>query len=354
MAEDGQKTEQPTGRKLAKARERGQVIQSREVNNLLMLSAGAAILLLYLPPVMPRLQATLARFFEPARLIGTDGILWDAVRFLLGEIAAAFVLPIVILVAVALAGTLLQTGLVLATEKIGFDASRLSPIAGLGRLFSLKAIVEFFKNLAKAAMVAVVIALAARPEMMRLPVMPGFAPTALAVEIHHVMLRLAIAVLVAVVALAILDYGYQRFQFLRSMRMSKQEVKEESKQAEGDPLVKSRLRAIRIERARRRMMAAVPTASVVVTNPTHFAVALKYEMGSKGAPVVVAKGADLVAHRIREIAKENDVPLVENPPLARALYATVELDREIPPEHYRAVAEIINYVFRLKGRARAR
>jgi flagellar biosynthesis protein FlhB len=141
---------------------------------------------------------------------------------------------------------------------------------------------------------------------------------------------------------------------MRQMRMSKQELKEEHKQAEGDPAVKARLRQIRMERARRRMMAAVPTASVVVTNPTHYAVALKYEMGSKGAPRLVAKGADLIAKRIREIAEENDVPLVENPPLARALYGSVELDHEIPPEHYRAVAEIISYVFRIKGKFRAR
>jgi flagellar biosynthetic protein FlhB len=140
--------------------------------------------------------------------------------------------------------------------------------------------------------------------------------------------------------------------FMRSMRMSKQEVKEENKQAEGDPVIRARLRAIRMNRARKRMMAAVPKASVVITNPTHYAVALQYEMGERGAPKVVAKGADLVAQKIREIAKEHDVPIVENPPLARALYAGVEIDREIPPEHYKAVAEIISYVFRLKGKLR--
>jgi flagellar biosynthesis protein FlhB len=138
------------------------------------------------------------------------------------------------------------------------------------------------------------------------------------------------------------------------MRMSRQEVKEEHKQAEGDPTIKARLRQLRMERARKRMMAAVPTASVVVTNPTHYAVALKYELGDKGAPKLVAKGADLVAQRIRELALENGVPLVENPPLARSLYASVDLDQEIPPEHYRAVAEVINYVFRLKGKLRSK
>jgi flagellar biosynthetic protein FlhB len=153
--------------------------------------------------------------------------------------------------------------------------------------------------------------------------------------------------------LAVFDYGYQYFDFRKSMRMSKQELKEEYKQTEGDPFIKAKLKQIRQERARKRMMAAVPDASVVITNPTHFAVALKYELGAQGAPKCVAKGADLIAARIREIAQENDVPLVENPPLARALYASVEVDQEIPPEHYKAVAEVISYIFRLKGKLKA-
>ena len=143
---------------------------------------------------------------------------------------------------------------------------------------------------------------------------------------------------------------YQRFEFLKQMRMTKQEVKDELKQSDGDPLVRGRLRQIRADRARARMMAAVPTADVVVTNPTHFAVALKYESEIMSAPRVVAKGVDEVAFRIRELANDNDVPIVENPPLARALFATADLDDEVPSEHYRAVAEIISYVFQLKNR----
>ena len=164
------------------------------------------------------------------------------------------------------------------------------------------------------------------------------------------MLRMLLGILMVLTVLAGLDYAYQRFHMLQSLRMTRREVKEEHKQSEGDPIIKARLRQIRMERARRRMMAAVPGASVVITNPTHFAVALQYDMGEAGAPRVVAKGADLIAQRIRTIAEENSVPIVENPPLARALYASVEIDREIPPEHYRAVAEIISYVYRLKGK----
>ena len=147
-----------------------------------------------------------------------------------------------------------------------------------------------------------------------------------------------------------LDYMYQRYEFLKQMRMTKQEVKDELKQSDGDPLVRGRLRQIRADRARARMMAAVPTADVVVTNPTHFAVALKYESEIMSAPKVVAKGVDEVAFRIRDLANDNDVPIVENPPLARALFAAAELDDEVPSEHYKAVAEIISYVFQLKNK----
>jgi flagellar biosynthetic protein FlhB len=353
-ADDSQKTEQPSQRKLARARSQGQVVQSREVNSVIMLSVGAALVLLLAPSLGRNLQVTLARFLDPASLMNDGGVLWSAVRALLGEIALAFVLPLLLVVGAALAGSLMQTGLVLAVEKVGFDLARLSPIAGFGRLFSLRATLEFLKGLAKFILVMAIAGWLLRPEINRLPLLATFDAGALMAELHHLLLRLALGVLAAVAALALLDYAYQRFSFLRSMRMSKQEVKEEHKQSEGDPMVKARLRQIRMERARKRMMAAVPTASVVITNPTHYAVALKYEMGDKGAPKVVAKGADLVAQRIREIARENDVPLVENPPLARALYASVELDHEIPPEHYKAVAEIISYVFRLKGKLKPR
>lgn len=352
--DDSSKTEQPSHRKLSRARERGQVIQSREINNLFMLSASAVIVLLIAPSVAGRMAVTLARFLDPAQLIAGGGILWEAVGALLGELAQTLILPVLLLVAMAIAASLLQTGLVVAFDKVGFDASRLSLVAGFQRLFSVRSALEFVKSFAKVALVLAVSAMLLVPEVRRLPALVSADIAVLASEIVHLLLRFVLGVLVLVALLALLDYGYQRLSFMREMRMSKQEVKEEHKQAEGDPLIKARLRQIRMERARRRMMAAVPSASVVVTNPTHYAVALKYEMGSKGAPRLVAKGADLIAKRIREIAEENDVPLVENPPLARALYANVDLDREIPPEHYKAVAEIISYVFRLKGKLRPR
>ena len=172
--------------------------------------------------------------------------------------------------------------------------------------------------------------------------------------LHGLIGRLLIGVLAIITVIAALDFLYQKFEHLKQMRMSRQEIKDELKQTEGDPIIKQRLRQIRHDRARKRMMAAVPEASVVITNPTHFAVALKYEMDEMSAPVLIAKGVDHLAYRIREIAREAGIPIVENPPLAQALHAGVEVDDVIPPEHYKAVAEIIGYVFRLKGKMPAK
>ncbi|HXR85650.1 MAG TPA: flagellar biosynthesis protein FlhB [Stellaceae bacterium] len=355
MAEErdsGQQTEEPSQRKLQQARRRGQVAQSREVNTWFMLMAGTGIVLFIGPTAATSIAATLRAFLTLQHYLGRDGVRWDAIQATIGQIAFVLLLPLLVVVAAAAGGTLLQIGLVFATEKLGFDLSRISPLAGFKRLFSPRSAIEFFKSMAKVAAVSAVAGWMALPSLATLAHMVREPAELMPHELYNLILRLLFGVLAVVTVLALFDYGYQRFSFLRSMRMSKQEVKEENKQAEGDPVIRARLRAIRMNRARKRMMAAVPKASVVITNPTHYAVALQYDMGDSGAPKVVAKGADLVALKIREIATEHDVPIVENPPLARALYAGVEIDREIPPEHYKAVAEIISYVFRLKGKLR--
>jgi flagellar biosynthetic protein FlhB len=348
--DDGQKTEDPTGRKLSQARDKGQVIQSREVGTWFMMVMGSGLVLALGPSIGRTMLDALRDFFALEPFLTPTGIYWPAIQSRLLEVGLALVLPLVLLVAAAVAGNIGQTGFVIATEKFSLDISRLSPIAGFGRLFTMRTVVELLKNVGKIALVAAIVAWIVMPEMNHFVTLTTVAVEDLMPEVYRVLFRLIIGVLIVLTAIALGDYVYQRFAFLKSMRMSKQEVKEEHKQSEGDPMVRARLRQIRMQRSRKRMMAAVPTASVVVTNPTHFAVALKYEMGAAGAPKVVAKGADLVALRIREIAKENDVPVVENPPLARALYAGAEIDREIPAEHYKAVAEIIGYVFRLKGK----
>ncbi len=355
MAEEqdsGQQTEEPSQRKLQRARKRGQVAQSREVNTWVMLMAGTGIVMFMGPSAAGSIASTLRGFLTLQHYLDHDGVRWDAIAATMGQVGFILLLPLLVVLAAAVIGTIMQIGLVFATEKLGFEVSRISPIAGFKRLFSPRSAVEFLKSLAKIATVGMVACWVALPTVGTLAHMIREPAELLPNEMYKLILRLLLGVLAVVTVLAIFDYAYQRFSFMRSMRMSKQEVKEESKQAEGDPVIRARLRAIRMNRARKRMMASVPKASVVITNPTHYAVALQYDMGDSGAPKVVAKGADLVALKIREIAKENDVPIVENPPLARALYAAVEVDREIPPEHYKAVAEIISYVFRLKGKLR--
>jgi flagellar biosynthetic protein FlhB len=353
MADDAdkdQKTETPSGRKLARGRQQGQVAQSREVNTWFMLMAGTAIVLFMSSPIANVLRRSLIAFMQLRNFWSPEGIRWPQLEATLAAIGVTLILPILLCVAAAIGGTVIQIGLLFATEKFNFDLARLSPAAGLKRLFSVRSGIELLKSLAKIAAVAAVAVWMAFPALDQMTRMASEPVEHLPGELYKLLLRLLLGVLAVVTVLALADYAYSRFAFMRMMRMTKQEVKEEHKQSEGDPKIKAKLRQIRIERSRRRMMASVPKASVVITNPTHYAVALQYEMGTAGAPKVVAKGTDLVAQRIRELATAHDVPIVENPPLARALYATVEIEHEIPPEHYKAVAEIISYVFRLKGK----
>jgi flagellar biosynthetic protein FlhB len=242
----------------------------------------------------------------------------------------------------------------LAPERLAPKLERISLGSGARRLFSLRSLVEFAKGLAKIAIVAAVVAALMVPEFSTIETMTTFQGEEALHTIVRLGARLLVGVLAVVTLIAALDYLYQRMAFLRQMRMSRHEVKDELKQTEGDPQVRARLRQIRQERARRRMMAAVPQSTVVVTNPTHYAVALKYELDAMAAPVLLAKGADNVALRIRQVAEEHKIPIVESKPLAQALYAGVGIGEEVPQEHYKAVAEIIGYVFRLQGKLKGK
>ncbi len=317
-----------------------------------MLMAGTSIVLFMSSSIANVLSRSLIAFMELRNYWGPDGIRWPQLENALATIGVALILPVVVCLVAAVCGTVIQIGFLFATEKLHFDLTRLSPMAGFKRLFSARSGIDLLKNLAKIGTVFAVAVWMAYPGLDPLARMASEPIDHLPGELYKLVERLLLGVLAVVTVLALADYAYSRFSFMRTMRMTKQEVKDEHKQSEGDPKIKAKLRQIRVERARRRMMANVPKASVVITNPTHFAVALQYEMGEAGAPKVVAKGTDLVALRIRELAEEHDVPIVENPPLARSLYASVEIDQEIPPEHYKAVAEIISYVFRLKGKIR--
>lgn len=352
MADDGdesQKTEDPTTRRLDEARKRGQVANSREINNLLMLVVFTTTVLLFGIGAGRAIWSLSAPFIEAPDLIASDldnllRLAWHA----FGALLLAAAVPLVMAIVVSLGAGFVQFGLVWSGQQIMPDLDKISPIEGAKRLFSMRALAEFIKGLLKILVVALVALLVILPEIGHLHGLIGMEMNQLIGELRHLLTRLLIAILGVVAVIALADIIYQRFQHNRGLRMSRQELKEEYKETEGDPLVKNRLRQLRMERARKRMMAQVPKSDVVITNPTHYAVALKYEQASMQAPRVLAKGVDKIALKIREIAALHAIPVIENPPLARGLHASVAIDQEITPEFYKAVAEVIGYIFRLK------
>jgi flagellar biosynthetic protein FlhB len=347
--DDSQKTEDPTSRRLDEARKRGQVANSREVNNLLMLGVFSMSILLFGGTAAGAIYKATMPFIESPDLVPTDFEHLVALGWkLLGVLLVAGAVPLVLAVIAAIGAGYLQFGLVFSADGIMPKLDKISPLAGLKRMFSARSLAEFVRGLLKLAVVGSVAMFLILPEVAHLNKLIGMEMVQLLAETKALLAKLLIGVVSIVAAIAAIDVIYQRLQHLREMRMSRQEIKDEFKETEGDPLVKGRLRQLRMERTRRRMMAQVPQSDVVVTNPTHYAVALKYDPNSMGAPRMMAKGVDKVAQKIREIAKEHDVPVVENPPLARGLYASVEVDQEITPEFYKAVAEVIGYIYRLK------
>ena len=241
----------------------------------------------------------------------------------------------------------LQVGFNFAPELIMPQFSRLNPISGFGRIFSKRSVVELLKSLLKITVVGYFIYRYLREETIRIPALMMSELEASFAVLAAIIYDLAFQIAMVILVLAILDYGYQWWEHMQNLKMSKQEVKEEMKQTEGNPQIKGKIREKQRAMAMRRMMSEVPKADVVITNPTHFAVAIKYEAGME-APAVIAKGSDFIAQRIREIAKENDVTIVENKPLAQALFKNAEIGDLIPPDLYKAVAEVLAYVYRLK------
>lgn len=352
MAEedDSSKTEDPTSKKLAKAREHGQLAMSQEVKSWLILLGSTLIIIVMAPSMMVDVRTLMAPFILSPHDIPFDlPHLRMVMARLLIEIGFVLAPLLGLLLFISFFASAGQSGLVYSPKKIEPDLSKLSLIKGFKKLFSMRSVLEFAKGIVKLSLVTAVALALVMPLLGDIELIPA----ADLVESLDRMYQLGILLMVGTVAVmtvvAVLDFFYQKYDHLKQMRMTKQEVKDEHKQSEGDPQIKARIRRLRIERAQRRMMAAVPEADVVITNPTHFAVALKYKMAEMPAPKVVAKGVDSLAFRIREVAEAHEVPIVENPPLARALYAAVELDEEIPEEHYRAVAEVIGYVMRLRG-----
>ncbi|MEM6781604.1 MAG: flagellar biosynthesis protein FlhB, partial [Pseudomonadota bacterium] len=349
--DDSQKTEEPTPKKLEESRKKGQVAMSREVSNWVMLFMGSIVVLAFGPKMMENLMVHMSNYIVNAHSIpgvpgGMEYVFVDSFWHVMGIL---FV-PLGLLMFAAFAGPFLQVGPLFAPEAVKPDIKKISPIEGFKRLFSVKSLVEFAKGILKIGLIGLVGVILLIPFFGTMEHMIGMPIVSVLGELHSLVFRLMAGVLVVLMIIAMLDLVFQRQQHYQKMRMTKQELKDEYKQAEGDPHIKAKLRQLRQEKARTRMMQAVPEADVVITNPTHFSIALKYNPEEMAAPVVIAKGVDELAMRIREVAKEHDIILMENPPLARVLYDTVEIDQVIPEEQYQAVAEIISFVFKQKGK----
>ena len=351
MAEEGddsEKTEDPTQKRMDDALEKGDVVKSQEVNTWFIMAGATLILATFSGSIGTSLQTPLKNILANAHAIRVNGP--DLIR-LLGSIETflmvALGVPFALLMLAAIAGNIVQHRFVWSGEQLKPKASKISPLAGFKRIFGKQAAANFLKGLIKLMALGAVMTALLWPERHRLEAMIRFDPAAVLGATLTLTLQLLGAVVAMLALIAIADYLFQYRQWYEKLKMSVQEMKEEFKQTEGDPHIKGRLRQLRQQRAKKRMMAAVPSASVIITNPTHYSVALKYDRGMP-APICVAKGLDAAALRIREVANKHDIPIVENVPLARALYATVEIDDEIPVEHYHAVAEVIGYVMKLK------
>jgi flagellar biosynthetic protein FlhB len=345
--EQSSKTEDPSQKKLDDAQKRGDVVKSQEVNNWFMLAGSAALFAMMAGPTAGGLANSLKDLLANADQFEVGGpALGNFFNNLALTILGVALVPLAVLAACGIVANLVQHRPLLSLEPIMPKLSKISPMEGAKRLFSREAVVNFVKGLVKLGLVAGVIAAVLWPERDRLETMVTLDPALILPDFQQLGLKVFGAVLAVVTVIALADFVYQRNRWWTRLKMTVQEVRDEYKQMEGSPEVKGRIRRIRNERSRQRMMQNVPKATVVITNPTHFAVALKYDR-TMGAPLCLAKGADDVAFRIRELAKEHDIPIVENPPLARALFASVDIDEAVPTEHFKAVAQVIGFVMQM-------
>ena len=352
MAEEqtGQeRSEQPTAKRLTEARKKGQVARSRELNTLLVMLVSALTLWLFSATAMSGLTGIVSEALSPSGDVLREPELIPVHLMQVMMSALMLIAPfLAITVVAALAGPALMGGLLFSAEAIAFKAEKLDPIKGLGRVFSTKGLIELVKALLKFFLVLGVAALIYKflerdvMSLITLDVREGIARSGSMIMVALVLLSATLVLIAAV------DVPFQLWSHNKQMRMTKQEIKDESKETDGRPEVKSRIRQLQHEASQRRMLQDVPDADVVITNPTHFSVALKYDKDGSGAPRVVAKGQDLIAFKIRSIAMEHDVAIYEEPPLARALHGTTEIGDEIPGPLFLAVARVLAYVYHLR------
>ena len=355
MAENNDnKTEKATPKRKDEARKKGQVAISRDVVTAAILVGGVGLLGAVMPLGLERMTEVVRHGLSlSVSQVARDGMTVEqVVTIVIRSAVTVLTLTLPIIGSVLLIGSaasLAQTGLLWRSDGIQLELARINPLKGLSRIFSLRSVMELVKGLLKIGVITGVGLFVVRHDVLRVPGLMDFDLAAILGMTGWLALKIALAVCGVIVVLGGLDYFYQRYEWERGLRMSKEEIKEEHKSAEGDPLIKSRVRTAQRDLSRKRMMAAVKTADVVVTNPTHLAVALKYDSTRRAAPVVVAKGAGLVAERIRELARHHGVPVVEHKFVARTIFKLVEVGKEIPGDLYRAVAEILAFVYRARG-----
>ena len=343
----GEKTEEPTAKKRADARKKGQVGRSQEVNSAFVLLVGFFALKLLWDSIYVSIATyTTYVFTNLNQTVDTENILRIFISIVLVLAKTAFPIMIFIML-IGLAVNFFQVGLNINTESIEFKLDKLNPINGFGRIFSKRSLVELAKSFFKIIVIGFFLYRFIHEQILAMPQFMFFDLTTSLALVAEIIFQMSFIVIGVIMIMAFLDYGYQKWQTTQDLNMSKQEVKDEMKQTEGDPQIKGKIRQKQRQMAMARMMKEVPKADVIITNPTHYAVALSYEQGMV-APTVIAKGQDLVAQRIKEIGREARVPIVENKPLARTLYAAVQVGDAVPQELYQAVAEVLAYVYRLK------
>lgn len=351
MAEDSDqedKTEDPTDRRVEQAIERGDVPKSMEAATFFALGAGTLALMITGTVGLGDFVGGMRAFLANAHQVSVDGGgLMGVAQFSAGKFFVIVGIPFLFALVAGIVSGLVMHRPLWTVEPMMPKFNRVSPMAGFKRIFGKEAFVQFGKSLVKFAIVTVVILAVLWPERARLDTLLRLDPIKMLDVSWVLTLKLLGGVLAVFAFVAVLDVLYQRFSWRQRLKMTREEMKQEFKETEGSPEIKARIRKLRAEMLRQRMMAQVPKASVIITNPTHYAVALRYEAGMN-APVLLAKGVDSLAMRIREVAGEHEIPIVENVALARALHARVEIDQEIPEEHYKAVAEVIGYVMRLR------
>ncbi len=348
-----ERTEEPTPKRIKEAREKGQVARSTELSSVVIMIASAASLIALGPLMSSASRDMLTWVFTNLTTFDLSAATAPAFMFQIGLIFVKICAPIIIvLVVIAFAVSYVQVGNVISTQALEPKFEKLNFISGMKKLVSMKSMLTALRDVIKLVIIAVIAYYAIKKEV---PNMVGFVDMnvgEIATAMTAITIKISFKILLALVVIAILDYVYQKWDYTKGLRMSLQDIKEELKQTEGNPQIKGRIRAIQREQARKRMMQDVPKADVVVTNPTHIAVALKYDTDVMDAPTVLAKGERLIAEAIKKIAYESGVPVIENKPLARALFKTVEVGMQIPGDLYKAVAEVLAYVYNLNGKSK--